>query len=58
MKKLTIRVSDTEYEHLARFCSLTERSQNDVLRHCIRLLAVSGALSPINDPAIPPVTEL
>ncbi len=57
MKKLTIRASDFEYEHLKRFCELTERTQNDVLRQCIRSLAISGALSPIDSQAIPPDTD-
>ncbi len=58
MKKLTIRVSDTEHEQLVQFCKLTERTQNDVLRQCVRSLAVSGALNPIDSPAIPAAADL
>ena len=40
MKRITIRISEAEHEILTRFCSLTERTQNDVLRECIRGFAM------------------
>ncbi|MFY7803910.1 MAG: ribbon-helix-helix protein, CopG family [Limnoraphis robusta] len=49
MRQISFRISDREYEHLTRFCKLTERNQSDVLRQLIRKLAVSGALNPIDN---------
>lgn len=49
MQQITIRAADREKQHLDRYCEITERSINDVIRECIRSLAVSGALSPIDD---------
>jgi len=48
MKQVNFRLSDAEFEHLQRFCELTERQQSDVLRQAVRKLAVSGALNPID----------
>ncbi|MGF1577138.1 MAG: hypothetical protein ACFCU9_14605 [Cyanophyceae cyanobacterium] len=58
MKKLTVRVSDAEHEQLLRFCSLNERTQNDVLRQCIRSLGTSGALNPLSAPGSHPDAPL
>lgn len=57
MKQISLRISDLEKEHLDKYCELTERNQTDVLRQYIRSLSVSGVLSPIDTPAIPPVTH-
>lgn len=54
---MSLRISDAEKEHLSRYCELTERNQTDVLRQYIRSLSVSGALNPIDKPAIPPDTD-
>ncbi|XZN95351.1 MAG: ribbon-helix-helix protein, CopG family [Microcoleus sp.] len=40
MKKLTIRCSDEEYEKLAEYCKLTNRTQNDVFREFIRKIKI------------------
>ncbi|WP_156120474.1 ribbon-helix-helix protein, CopG family [Neosynechococcus sphagnicola] len=48
MKQVLIRVSEKEAEQLKKYCELTERTQNDVLRELIRRLSVSGALNPID----------
>ncbi|EDX75171.1 hypothetical protein MC7420_325 [Coleofasciculus chthonoplastes PCC 7420] len=48
MKQVTTRVSDREYEHLTKFCQLTERTQSDVIRELIRRLSISGVLNPID----------
>ena len=42
------RVSDREYEHLAKFCEITERTQSDVIRELIRKLSIAGVLNPID----------
>ncbi len=47
MKQVTTRVSDREYEHLAKYCQLTERTQSDVLRELIRNLSLQGVLNPL-----------
>lgn len=47
-KTLTIRPSEREYNHLSKYCELTERSQNDVIRELIRSLSVSGGLNPLD----------
>ncbi len=57
MKQISLRISDIEKEHLDRYCELTERNQTDVLRQYIRSLCVSGALNPIDAPAIPTDTD-
>ncbi len=49
MQQITIRAADREKQHLDKYCEMTERTINDVLREYIRSLAVSGALSPIDD---------
>ena len=48
MKQVTTRVSDREYEHLARFCQQTERTQSDVIRELIRKLSIKGVLNPLD----------
>ncbi len=48
MKQVTMRVSSREYEHLIRFCQITQRSQSDVVRDLIRKLSINGALNPID----------
>lgn len=48
MKQINFRLSNVEFEHLQRFCKLTERQQSDVLRQAVRKLAVSGVLNPID----------
>lgn len=48
MRQVNFRLSDAEFEHLQRFCELTERQQSDVLRQAVRKLAISGALNPID----------
>ncbi|BAZ24734.1 hypothetical protein NIES4073_56320 [Kalymmatonema gypsitolerans NIES-4073] len=48
MKQVTTRISDREFEHLQEFCSITERTQSDVLRELIRKLSIKGALNPID----------
>jgi len=58
MKKITIRASDTEYEQLMKFCASTERTQNDVLRQCIRNLGTSGASNPLSAPGSHPDAPL
>ena len=57
MKQVTTRVSKREYEHLARFCEATERTQSDVIRELIRKLSISGVLNPIDWPPIHPDTN-
>jgi hypothetical protein len=47
MKQISARISDTEKEHLDRYCELTERNQTDILRQYIRGLSVEGLLKPI-----------
>jgi len=47
-KTLTVRPSDREYEHLSRYCEITDRTQNEVIRELIRSLSVSGVLNPID----------
>ncbi len=49
MQQITIRAADREKQHLDKYCEMTERTINDVLREYIRSLAVSGVLSPIDD---------
>ena len=58
MQQVNIRVADREKAHLERYCSLTERTINDVLRECIRNLAISGVLNPLDRPSIPPDAHL
>jgi len=43
---------------LLRFCSLNERTQNDVLRQCIRSLGTSGASNLLSTPGSHPDTPL
>ncbi len=38
MKKTTLRLSDSEYEKLIKYCESKERTINDVLRECVRNL--------------------
>lgn len=57
MQQINFRVADREKEHLERYCKLTERNISDVLRQYIRSLSVSGALNPIDRPAIPLDTD-
>jgi Ribbon-helix-helix protein, copG family len=40
MKKLTVRCSDEEYEILAKYCKLKNRTQNDVFRELIRKIKI------------------
>jgi hypothetical protein len=47
-KTLTIRPSDREYDHLSKYCQITDRTQNDVIRELIRSLSVSGVLNPLD----------
>jgi hypothetical protein len=47
MKGISGRLSDREYEHLKRYCELTERNQNDVLRELIRTLSFGEELKPL-----------
>lgn len=48
MRQVNFRLSDAEFDHLQKFCELTERQQSDVLRQSVRKLAISGALNPID----------
>jgi hypothetical protein len=48
MIQLNIRISEREKEHLAKYCKITERSQNDVVRELIRRLLIEGVLNPLN----------
>ncbi len=48
MKQVSIRLADREVEHLKRYCEITERNQNDVLRELIRSLLIKGVLNPLN----------
>lgn len=57
MKQVLIRVSEKELEHLKKYCEMTERTQNDVLRELVRRLAVSGALNPIDSHSYPPYDQ-
>jgi hypothetical protein len=40
MKKLTVRVSESEWEKLVQFCAAEDRTQNDVIRELIRGLSL------------------
>ncbi|MBW4575829.1 MAG: hypothetical protein KME08_11145, partial [Aphanothece sp. CMT-3BRIN-NPC111] len=42
MKQVTTRVSGREYDHLAEFCKITERTQSEVIRELIRKLSMNG----------------
>ncbi len=42
MKKTTLRLSDSEYEKLIKYCESKERTINDVLRECVRNLELGG----------------
>ncbi len=48
MKQVAVRLSAREYEHLVKFCEVTERTQSDVIRELIRKLSISGVLNPID----------
>jgi hypothetical protein len=48
MNQISVRLPDREKEHLERFCELTSRSQNDVIRELLRKLSISGVLNPID----------
>ncbi|MEQ8754240.1 MAG: hypothetical protein RID09_12065 [Coleofasciculus sp. G1-WW12-02] len=48
MKQVTTRVSDREYEHLAKFGKVTQTTQSDVIRELIRKLLIDGILNPID----------
>jgi len=48
MTKITIRPSDSEYEHLVKYCKTKGRTQNDVLRELIRKLSIKGVLNPLD----------
>jgi hypothetical protein len=48
MTQLNIRVSEREKEHISKYCKLTERSQNDVIRELIRRLSIEGVQYPLN----------
>jgi predicted DNA-binding protein len=48
MNQISVRLPDREKEHLERFCKLTSRSQNDVIRELLRKLSISGVLNPMD----------
>jgi len=48
MNQISIRLPEREKEHLEKFCELTNRTQNDVIRQLLRKLSISGVLNPIN----------
>lgn len=58
MNQFTVRLSDREKKQLERFCAITDRTANDIIRDCVRHLAVTGELDPLYCPPIPPNSHL
>jgi hypothetical protein len=48
MKQVTTRISDREFEHLQKYCEISQRTQSEVIRNLIRKLSIKGALNPID----------
>lgn len=48
MPQISVRLPDREKEHLSKYCQITDRNQNDVLRELIRRLSIKGALNPLD----------
>jgi hypothetical protein len=48
MTQISLRLSQTEKEHLRKYCELTERNQTEVLREFVRRLSIKGTLSPLD----------
>ncbi len=53
MIQFTVRLSEKEKKHLERFCAITDRTANDIIRDCVRHLAITGELDPLYRPPIP-----
>lgn len=48
MPQISIRLPEREKEHLDKYCEITHRSKNDILRELIRNLLIQGVLNPLN----------
>jgi len=48
MNQISIRLPEREKDHLEKFCELTNRTQNDVIRELLRKLSIFGVLNPID----------
>ena len=48
MPQISVRLPNREKEHLQKYCEVTERNQNDVIRELIRRLSIEGVLNPLD----------
>jgi len=48
MSQISVRLPEREKEHLQKYCELTDRTQNDVLRELIRRLSIKGVQYPLD----------